>query len=157
MPQVKISTTVVRMAVARLELTPDTPIFAKIAVIPAKKADNKAQTNQFIHLIVQLIVARDKPYVPPASQDVSGQDDNQSIDEHVVIRCDVYDPMQRHVNKIMSAAIAQSRSSISTARIRLEFFHHARKQSIARCSNRGRSRPASGCAPDRRGKTGRTR
>lgn len=52
MLQVKTSTTVVRMAVARFELTPDTPTFAKIAVAPAKKADNKAQTNQFIDLII---------------------------------------------------------------------------------------------------------
>ena len=47
---VPTSTTVVPMAVARLEFTPDTPTFARIAVRPAKKADNMAQTNQFIDL-----------------------------------------------------------------------------------------------------------
>jgi hypothetical protein len=51
MPQVKKSTTVVRIAVARLGLTPDTPSFARIAVAPAKKADNKAQINQFFNIL----------------------------------------------------------------------------------------------------------
>ena len=46
--QVKISITEVRIAVARFESTWSTPIFAKMAVAPAKSADNKDQTIQFI-------------------------------------------------------------------------------------------------------------
>jgi hypothetical protein len=58
--------------------------------------------------IVQLILAYGKTYVPPASHDVSGQNGNQSIDGHIVIRCDVYDPVQGHIGKMsMSAAVAQ--------------------------------------------------
>src|SRR4051812_21477638 len=45
--QANTSTTVVRIAVARFESMCATPIFARIAVSPAKKAENKAQTNQF--------------------------------------------------------------------------------------------------------------
>src|SRR6266478_559377 len=48
MPQVNTRTTVVRTAVARLESTPATPTLAKTAVIPAKKADSKAQVIQFM-------------------------------------------------------------------------------------------------------------
>jgi uncharacterized membrane-anchored protein len=40
--------TVVRMAVASVESTPATPIFARTAVSPAKNADNKAQLNQLM-------------------------------------------------------------------------------------------------------------
>src|SRR5258708_37705027 len=48
MHQANTSTTLVRIAVAKFEFTPSTPIFARIAVIPAKRADNKDQVNQFI-------------------------------------------------------------------------------------------------------------
>src|ERR1035437_606363 len=48
MPQVNTRTTVVRPAVARLESTPATPILARMAVIPAKKADSKAHVIQFM-------------------------------------------------------------------------------------------------------------
>src|SRR6516162_4832326 len=41
--------TLVRMAVARFELTSVTPIFAKIAVIPANSAESRAQINHCIH------------------------------------------------------------------------------------------------------------
>jgi hypothetical protein len=44
----KIKITTVRMAVAMLELTCSTPIFARMAVSPAKNAESKAQRNQFI-------------------------------------------------------------------------------------------------------------
>jgi hypothetical protein len=37
--------TLVRIAVARLESTFSTPTLARIAVIPAKNADRRAQTN----------------------------------------------------------------------------------------------------------------
>ena len=40
-----ISTTVVRMAVARLEGTPSIPSFARIEVSAAKIADSNAKTN----------------------------------------------------------------------------------------------------------------
>jgi hypothetical protein len=43
---VKISTTAVRTAVARCELTFSTPTFANTAVIPAKKAESRAQAIQ---------------------------------------------------------------------------------------------------------------
>jgi hypothetical protein len=46
--QVNTSTTVVRKAVARLEFTPSTPIFARIAVNPAKNAESKGHESQFI-------------------------------------------------------------------------------------------------------------
>src|SRR4051794_13974964 len=46
--QVKTSTTDVRRAVAKWELIPVTPILARIAVIPAKNAESKAQVTQFI-------------------------------------------------------------------------------------------------------------
>ena len=42
------TTTMVLMAVARLELTPFIPIFASIDVSAAKSADNKASTNHII-------------------------------------------------------------------------------------------------------------
>lgn len=42
MPQVRISMMLVRMAVARLESISLTPIFAKIAVKAANKADSRA-------------------------------------------------------------------------------------------------------------------
>ena len=48
MPQLTTSTTVVRMAVARLESTPATPILASTAVMPANKAEIKAHPIQFI-------------------------------------------------------------------------------------------------------------
>jgi hypothetical protein len=41
-PQAKRRMTMVRIAVARFESTPLMPIFARIAVIAAKNADNKA-------------------------------------------------------------------------------------------------------------------
>jgi hypothetical protein len=44
--QVKTSTTVVRMAVARLESMPATPILARIAVAAAKSAERSAQRSQ---------------------------------------------------------------------------------------------------------------
>jgi hypothetical protein len=46
--QLKSRTTVVRSAVARLESTSATPTLANTAVIPAKKADSKAQEIQFM-------------------------------------------------------------------------------------------------------------
>ena len=48
MAQVKISTTVVRMAVARLESIPATPTLARIAVAAAKNAERSAQISQFM-------------------------------------------------------------------------------------------------------------
>src|SRR5580692_6216515 len=46
--QAKIRMTTVRMAVAKLESMCSTPTFASTAVKPAKKADSKAQKNQFM-------------------------------------------------------------------------------------------------------------
>src|SRR5437762_703938 len=46
--QVIARMTVVRIAVARLELISATPIFASTAVRPAKTAERRAQENQFI-------------------------------------------------------------------------------------------------------------
>src|SRR3954462_5594202 len=46
--QANTTITTVRMAVARLESTPCTPIFARIAVIPANNAESNAQISQFI-------------------------------------------------------------------------------------------------------------
>src|SRR5881409_788722 len=48
MLHVNTKTTLVRTAVARFESTPVTPIFAKTAVSPAKKADSSAQKIQFM-------------------------------------------------------------------------------------------------------------
>jgi hypothetical protein len=45
--QTKIGITTVRIAVARLELIFCTPIFARIAVRPAKKAERSAQISQY--------------------------------------------------------------------------------------------------------------
>src|SRR5258708_1066792 len=45
---VNTKTTLVRTAVARFESMPVTPIFAKTAVSPAKKADSSAQRIQFM-------------------------------------------------------------------------------------------------------------
>jgi len=42
----------VLIAVARLELRPDTPILARSAVTPAKKADDSAQKNHCISLTI---------------------------------------------------------------------------------------------------------
>jgi hypothetical protein len=44
--QVKRRITVVRIAVAKFESTPVTPIFARIAVAPAKSADSNDQVSQ---------------------------------------------------------------------------------------------------------------
>src|SRR6476660_6632744 len=52
--QLKIRITDVLIAVARLELSPDTPILARSAVIPAKKADDTAQKNHCISLFRRL-------------------------------------------------------------------------------------------------------
>ena len=46
--QEKIRMTIVRIAVATLELTPRIPIFARIAVTPAKKAEPKANRIQLM-------------------------------------------------------------------------------------------------------------
>ena len=46
--QLNIRMTDVLIAVARLELRPDTPILARSAVTPAKKADDSAQKNHCI-------------------------------------------------------------------------------------------------------------
>jgi len=46
--QVKITTTEVRTAVARLASTPATPIFARIAVAAANTADSKDQASHVI-------------------------------------------------------------------------------------------------------------
>lgn len=48
MPQAKNKMTTVLIAVAKLELIFLTPIFAKIEVKAANKADKKAAINQFI-------------------------------------------------------------------------------------------------------------
>src|SRR5579872_877472 len=48
MPQVKSKTTTVRTAVARFESTSLTPILARTAVSPAKRADKTAQKIQFM-------------------------------------------------------------------------------------------------------------
>ena len=47
-PHAIITTTTVRMAVARLELTPWTPIFASIEVRAANMADNSAKINHLV-------------------------------------------------------------------------------------------------------------
>src|ERR1700730_3659345 len=44
--QVKTRITVVRIAAAKFESTPVTPIFARTAVAPAKMADSNDQTSQ---------------------------------------------------------------------------------------------------------------
>jgi len=44
--QVKTRITVVRIAVAKFESTPVTPIFARIAVVPAKSAESSDQVSQ---------------------------------------------------------------------------------------------------------------
>jgi len=44
--QVKMRITVVRIAVAKFESTPVTPIFARTAVAPAKRAESNDQTSQ---------------------------------------------------------------------------------------------------------------
>ena len=54
MPQATISTTKVRIAVAKLELTPSMPILAKIEVKAAKKAEKNANTAHitiFYHFV----------------------------------------------------------------------------------------------------------
>ncbi len=48
-PQAKNKIMMVRMAVARLELTSFMPILAKIAVREAKKAESRANMNQLIN------------------------------------------------------------------------------------------------------------
>src|ERR1700750_3051746 len=48
--QLKIRITEVLIAVARLELRPETPILASRAVIPAKKAEDSAKKNHCIFL-----------------------------------------------------------------------------------------------------------
>ena len=45
MPQDMITTTTVRIAVARFEFTPSIPIFAKIEVSAAKTADSSAKIS----------------------------------------------------------------------------------------------------------------
>src|SRR5258708_7507418 len=59
MLQVNTRTTVVRTAVARFESTPVTPIFAKTAVSPAKKADSSAQKLQFMECFHLRVLAPD--------------------------------------------------------------------------------------------------
>ena len=54
MSQVNTTTTEVRMAVAKFESTPATPIFAKIAVAAAKTADKSAHPIQFIILVSEM-------------------------------------------------------------------------------------------------------
>lgn len=44
-PHAMAKTTIVRIAVARLELTPSIPIFANMEVSAAKTADKRANTN----------------------------------------------------------------------------------------------------------------
>ena len=44
--QVKMRITVVRIAVAKFESMPVTPIFARTAVAPAKRAESRDQTSQ---------------------------------------------------------------------------------------------------------------
>lgn len=46
----KIRTTVVRIAVAVLELTSSTPTFARTAVAPANNAESNAHINQVMNL-----------------------------------------------------------------------------------------------------------
>ena len=48
-PQASNTTTTVRMAVARFEFTPSMPIFAKIEVRAAKRADSSAK---IIHILI---------------------------------------------------------------------------------------------------------
>jgi hypothetical protein len=47
--QLNTRITEVLIAVARLELSPETPILARSAVTPAKKADDSAQKNHCIN------------------------------------------------------------------------------------------------------------
>ena len=51
MPHAITRTTAVRMAVARLELTPSMPIFAKIEVSAANTADSSANTNHILNIL----------------------------------------------------------------------------------------------------------
>ena len=48
MNQVQSRTTVVRIAVARFELMPSTPTFARIAVAAAKRAERTDQSSQLV-------------------------------------------------------------------------------------------------------------
>ena len=56
--QVKRRITVVRIAVAKFESTPVTPIFARIAVAPAKSAESNDQVSQ-------LFICRGEPDAGP--------------------------------------------------------------------------------------------
>src|SRR2546421_3891874 len=63
----KMSTTVVRTAVARFELTPVTPSFASTAVAAANTADNKDQASQEFLIgstLIAMIEAREAKRQP---------------------------------------------------------------------------------------------
>ena len=61
MPQVKTRMTVVRMAVARLELMSATPTLARIAVSAAKRAESSAQPSQFMRPFLNNLLALYQP------------------------------------------------------------------------------------------------
>ena len=50
-PQAMTSTTTVRIAVARFELTPSIPTLAKIVVSAAKQAESNAKTNHILFFL----------------------------------------------------------------------------------------------------------
>lgn len=52
MPQAMMSTTMVRSAVARFELTPSIPTFAKMEVSAANNADNNAKTSHKLLVMI---------------------------------------------------------------------------------------------------------
>ncbi|MEY2496565.1 MAG: hypothetical protein QOD12_121 [Verrucomicrobiota bacterium] len=67
--QVKTRITVVRIAVAKFESTPVTPIFAKMAVAPAKTAESNDHVSQLFisHREVQMVTnfrSRSRPGTP---------------------------------------------------------------------------------------------
>src|SRR5476649_501322 len=74
--QVNASTTVVRIAVARLELTPSTPILARTAVMPAKKAERRAQAIQVMAASSRL------PCRVEQGGDQISQPDGEKADHH---------------------------------------------------------------------------
>ena len=61
MPHVKTRMTVVRMAVAKLELMSATPSLARIAVSAAKSAERRAQPNQFMSLRLESFAPNRQP------------------------------------------------------------------------------------------------
>ena len=66
--QVKRRTTVVRMAVAKLALIPATPTLARMAVIPAKRAERMDQRSQLFSKLA-MACEMNRYYIGPAPDD----------------------------------------------------------------------------------------